>query len=198
MLFICGFKRIDKTMKNLQGKIEPSNPKCPRKVLPFEPLPVVSKPVVDMKDYEIDYLLAKHAGQLAIIQDWNGIFCKTVSESPGQTCINDEASWIIGIDLKINSIYQPSQRLNEKLLSDYLISLNKENGLFHLTIGCDGNKVTHSGVNIAKTLSRALVTLFYGKEAEVMLPMRNYYFDKNYDIPGRKLQGITEDEFWCG
>jgi hypothetical protein len=183
-------------MTTMKEKIAPENPLCPRNVYPLIPVEMVSKKITEMQSYEIDYLLARHNDLVVMIQDWNGVYCKTVSQRPSATVKGEvHGNWVISISLGIGGIYRPSHRLDQQMFEQYVQSVDKKDGVFHVIVADKEKSVQGQGKQFPLTLSIALARLFYGEEAEVMVPIRENYLDDTTGLPGRKKVGITEEEY---
>ncbi len=179
-------------------KTAPHNPDCPKQVNAFIEPEMIKKQLTELESYDIDFLIAKHLGKLVVIQDWNGIFCKTVYERVDHTSEDEnQIKWVMGASLDEGSIYRPSREINVSLLEKYMTAFVKnENGDIEITVSEGENVAKHVGKDMASTFSMALINLFYDGEVEVMKPIRSHYFNSNLNIPGRKPIGVTENEFY--
>lgn len=176
-------------------------PVCPRVIKPKKPLETEKKKIDQLNDSEINYLISRFEGNLCFIQDWNGVFCKSLHQRASFTiCDENDIDWVISTSFDVGYIIEITKDVSSSKLDKFLKSLIRVEGGYKITLTKDGLDSEHIGKTISRAFSLALLKLYYSNEPdflfEVPLPIRANVISDDISIPGEKPSGITLTEFF--
>lgn len=174
---------------------------CPREIKPKKKIETEMKLISQLNDSEINYLISRFEGVLCFIQDWNGVFCKSIHQRANFTvCDEADIEWVISSSFDVGYIIELTKDVSSRKLDKFLKSIDKVEGGYNVSLIKDGATSDHIDKTIAKAFSLALLKLYYSDEPgflfEVPLPIRSHSISGDISIPGEKPSGITLTEFF--